>query len=116
MVALLAGLFGSRELAIYAFPMTGFFASVMWSIVFSLGMNSVPHHHGTFSGILCTGIIGGAIVPLIIGGLAELVGLRLAMLFMLLTLGYIFAISLWAKPLVNNATFSLRSKLNELRG
>jgi fucose permease len=103
-LSLLAGLFGAKELAIYAFPLTGFFASVMWSIIVSLALNSVPHHHGTFSGILCTGIAGGAVVPLIIGGLGELVGLRLAMLFLLITLGYIFSIGLWARPLVNNAT------------
>lgn len=105
-VALLVALFGSRDTAIYAFPMTGFFASVMWSIIVSLALNSVPNHHGTFSGILCSGIAGGAIVPLIIGGLGELVGLRMAMLFNLLTLGYILSIGLWAKPLVNNATVS----------
>jgi fucose permease len=76
----------------------------MWSVVFSLGMNSVPHHHGTFSGILCTGIVGGAVVPLIIGGVAELVGLKFAMLVLFITLGYILSIGIWAKPLVNNAT------------
>ncbi|GAB4016861.1 sugar MFS transporter [Spirosoma migulaei] len=113
-IALLAGLFGTKEVALYAFPATGFFASVMWSIIFSLALNSVPQHHGTFSGILCTGIVGGALVPLIIGGLAELVGLRWAMLVILFTLGYIFSIGIWAKPLVTNATIKLKSeRVNE---
>jgi fucose permease len=107
-IALLAGLFGSEEIALIAFPLTGFFASVMWSIIFSLALNSVPQHHGTFSGILCTGIAGGAVVPLIIGGLAELVGLKLSMLFLLFTLGYILSIGIWAKPLVSNATKNLK--------
>lgn len=107
---LLLGLFGPKEWALYALPGTGFFASVMWSIIISLGLNSVPRHHGTFSGILCTGIIGGALVPLVIGGLAEVVGLRWAMLFLLITLGYIFSIGLWAKPLVTNATIKLKSE------
>ena len=102
--SLLTGLFGPLSMALYAFPMAGFFASVMWSIVVSLALNSVPYHHGTFSGILCTGISGGAVVPLIIGGLGELFELRLAMLFLLITLGYILSIGLWAKPLVTNAT------------
>jgi fucose permease len=83
----------------------------MWSIIFSLGMNSVPHHHGTFSGILCTGIVGGAVVPLIIGGIAELVGLQLAMTFMFLTLGYILSIGFWANPLVNNSIVRSWSEL-----
>jgi fucose permease len=103
-LSLLAGLFGSKEIALYAFPLTGFFASVMWSVIFSLALNSVPKHHGTFSGILCTGIAGGAVVPLIVGGIAEVIGLRIAMLFLLITLGYILSIGIWAKPLVNNAT------------
>lgn len=107
LAALLAGLFGSREIALWALPITGFFLSIMWSVVFSLGMNSLPSHHGTFSGILCTGIVGGAVVPLIIGGLAEIIGLQYAMLVMLLTLGYVLGVGIWAKPLVNNATVSV---------
>ncbi len=103
-ISLLAALFGSKEIALYAFPLTGFFASVMYSVIFSLALNSVPDHHGTFSGILCAGISGGAVVPLIIGGIGELTGLRWAMLFLLVTLGYILSIGFWARPLINNDT------------
>ena len=103
-VSLLLALYGSLDLALVAFPLTGFFASVMWSIIVSLALNSVPQHHGTFSGILCSGIAGGAVVPLLIGGLADWVGLRTAMLLLLLTLGYIFSVGLWARPLVTNTT------------
>ncbi|WP_439583126.1 MFS transporter [Dyadobacter bucti] len=105
-ISLMAALFGSVEIALYAFPMSGFFASVMYSVIFSLALNSVPQHHGTFSGILCAGIAGGAVVPLIIGGLGELVGLQYAMLFLFIPLAYILSIGLWAKPLVNNDTIT----------
>ncbi|GAB3647175.1 sugar MFS transporter [Echinicola sediminis] len=110
-ISLLIALFGTASMSLWAFPLTGFFASVMWSVIVSLALNSVPRHHGTFSGILCSGIIGGAILPLIIGGLAELVGLRWAMLFLLISLGYITSIGIWAKPLVQNATIT---KLKEI--
>jgi fucose permease len=103
-VALLLGLFGPLSWALICFPLTGFFASVMWSIIVSLALNSVAKNHGTLSGILCTGIAGGAFVPLIIGGLGEFLGLRMAMLFLLVTLGYILGIGFWAKPLVTNST------------
>src|SRR5690606_41469067 len=89
MLSLLAALFGTTTMAVYAFPLCGFFASVMWSIIISLALNSVSSHHGTFAGILCTGIVGGAVVPPIIGGLAELVGLRIGMTFLFITLGYV---------------------------
>jgi fucose permease len=104
MIALACALFGTIDMALICFPLTGFFLSVMWSILVSLGLNSVPRHHGTFSGILCTGIAGGAVVPLIIGGLGELLGLQLSMLILFITLGYILSVGFWARPLVNNAT------------
>jgi len=103
-ISLAFALFGPATLSLYAFPATGFFASVMWSVIFSLALNSIPAHHGTFSGILCTAIIGGAVVPLLIGGLGELIGLKYAMLLLFITLGYIFSIGIWAKPLIVNKT------------
>ncbi|RKD88277.1 MFS transporter [Mangrovibacterium diazotrophicum] len=102
LVVLFVALFGDATMALYGFPALGFCLSVMWSIVFALALNSIPKYHGTFSGILCTGIAGGAIVPLIIGQLKDLIGLRFGMLFLLVTLGYILSISFWAKPLVSN--------------
>ncbi|HEY4784890.1 MAG TPA: MFS transporter, partial [Bacteroidales bacterium] len=68
------GLLGSAQVALWAFPSAGFFLSVMWSVVISLALNSMENHHGTFSGILCTGIVGGAIVPLLIGYLGDFIG------------------------------------------
>jgi fucose permease len=104
MLTLLLALFGPLTIALICFPLTGLFLSVMWSILVSLGLNSVARHHGTFSGILCTGIAGGAVVPLVIGGLGEWLGLQLAMVTLFFTLGYIFSVGLWSKPLINNAT------------
>jgi fucose permease len=103
-IALAAALFGTAGIALYAFPISGFFLSVMWGVIFSLGLNSVTMHHGTYSGILCTAILGGAVVPLLIGGIADLIGLRFAMILLFVTLGYILSIGIWAKPLVTNKT------------
>lgn len=111
LVFLSLALFGSGRVALYAFPLVGFLVSVMWSIIFSLALNSVESHHGSFSGILCTGIVGGALVPLIIGWLGDRFGLRTGMFFLYLTLGYILSIGVWAKPLITNETiFSKRKK------
>ncbi len=103
-IALAAALFGTAGIALYAFPISGFFLSVMWGVIFSLGLNSVTMHHGTYSGILCTAILGGAVVPLLIGGIADLIGLRFAMILLFVTLGNILSIGIWAKPLVSNKT------------
>jgi fucose permease len=82
----------------------------MWSIIFALALNSATEHHGSFSGILCTAVVGGAVIPLLVGWQGDLVGLRQAMLLLFVPLGYIFAIGLWARPLVTNATIALKKK------
>ena len=102
MISLTIALFGSKSTAMIAFPMVGFYASVMWSIIVSLALNSVTKNHGSFSGILVTGIAGGAIVPLIVGGLGDVFGLRVGMLFLYVTFGYILSIGFWSKPLITN--------------
>jgi fucose permease len=105
LVFLTAALFGSARISLMAFPWIGFFASVMYPVIFSLALNSVNEHHGSFSGIIVTGIIGGAIVPLIIGWLGDTLGLRNGMLFLYLTMGFILSIGFWAKPIIKNKTF-----------
>ena len=115
MLALTAALFGSASIAYPAFMLVGFFLSVMWSVIFSLALNSVARHHGSFSGILCTGIVGGAIVSLLVGWLGDRFGLRTGMMLVYLTLGYILVIGLRAKPLVDNATVSIGELLRSLQ-
>ena len=107
-------LFGPTQVAIIAFACCGFSISIMFSVIFALALNSVDKHHGAFSGILCTGIFGGALIPFIIGGLGDLIGLRYSMFFLFITLGYILSISYWAKPLVKNETVSLKELLKQL--
>jgi FHS family L-fucose permease-like MFS transporter len=107
---LTAALFGSAKISVIAFPWIGFFASVMYPVIFSLALNSVSEHHGSFSGIIVTGIIGGAIVPLIIGWLGDHLGLRTGMLFLYLTMGYILSVGFWSKPIITNKTIKVFGK------
>ncbi|MDO5980048.1 MFS transporter [Flavivirga spongiicola] len=107
-ISLSLALFGSKNMALLAFPAVGFFASVMWSIIFSLALNSVKAHHGSIAGILCTGIVGGAIAPFIVGGLSDLFGLKAGMFFNYIMLAYILSIGIWANPLVKNKTLKTK--------
>jgi fucose permease len=109
-VCLSAALFGSGPTALIAFPLVGFFASVMYPIIFSLALNSMDEHHGSFSGILVTGIIGGAIVPLIVGWLGDHIGLRFGMCFLYLTMAFILSVGFWARPTITNKTIRLKKK------
>lgn len=107
-VLLLVALPGSKEASMIAFPAIGFSISMMYSIVFSLALNSASQYHGSFAGILCSGIVGGAGGPLIISTLSDMTSLRTGMLVILVFVGYITFIGFWAKPLVSNKTVSLK--------
>ncbi|HEY5369953.1 MAG TPA: MFS transporter [Hanamia sp.] len=108
-ISLSIGLFtGNDRVALYAFPIVGFFASVMYPIIFSLALNSVEENQGAFAGILLTGVIGGAIIPLIIGAIGDHWGLRTGMLFLYITMGYILSVGFWAKPIIKNKTIMMQ--------
>ena len=109
LIALTMALFGPSTLSVAAFPLVGLFASVMWPIVISLSLNSVAEHHGSFTGILATGIMGGAIVSVVIGRVGDYMGLRSAMALLYLTFGYVLSIGFWSKPLINNLTISRKA-------
>jgi fucose permease len=110
MLILALTLFGTVKMALFGFPALGFCLSVMYSIIFSLGLNSITKHHGTVSGILCSAIAGGAVISLIVGQLKDMIGLREGMIVIFLTLGYILSISFWAKPLIVNKTIKFKRK------
>jgi FHS family L-fucose permease-like MFS transporter len=114
-LTLTTALGGGAAVSYYSFIALGFFLSVMWSIIFSLALNSVERHHGSFSGILCTAIVGGAFVSLAVGWLGERFGLRAGMLLLYVTLGFILSIGFWARPLVDNATVSVRELAVSMR-
>lgn len=104
LILLALGLFGGEQMALWCLPLTGFSLSVMYPSIVSLGLNSVEKHHGSFAGILMSGIAGGAVVQLLIGGISDLTNLKIGMLFVFITLGYILSISFWAKPIIKNKT------------
>lgn len=108
LLCLTIALFGPTKLSLVAFPGIGLFASVMWPILVSLALNSVSEHHGPFSGILSTGIMGGAVVPVIIGKLGDYFGLRCGVAFLYFTFGCVLSVGFWARPLIANATVKLK--------
>jgi FHS family L-fucose permease-like MFS transporter len=64
--------------------------SIMFTTIFSLGLADLKQHSIQCSGILCLAIVGGAIIPVIQGFLADMIGVHLA--FALPIFCYLFII------------------------
>jgi fucose permease len=101
------GLFAKAQWSLYGFQWSGFFLSAMYPIIISLALNSVKKHHGAFTGILMSGIMGGAVVQVLIGLLSDYTSLKTGMLLVFVALFYVLSISFWAKPIVKNKTINL---------
>jgi fucose permease len=57
-----------------------------------------------------SGIMGGAIVQLLIGSVSDLISLKAGMFINFIALAYILSIGFWAKPLISNKTIDLSKK------
>lgn len=80
----------SGQLAMWSILLVGLFNSIMFPTIFSLALNGLGKHTAQGSGILCLAIVGGAIVPLLQGALADNVGVQLS--YILPILCYIFIV------------------------
>jgi FHS family L-fucose permease-like MFS transporter len=78
--------FGS--FAMWSILLVGLFNSIMFPTIFSLALNGLGKHTGQGSGILCMAIVGGAIIPVIQGFIADKIGIHHA--FVLPVLCYLF--------------------------
>jgi len=57
----------------------GLFNSIMFPTIFSLACEGLKERAAEGSGLICVAIVGGAIVPLITGHAADVVGLKMAL-------------------------------------
>ena len=89
-VLLLVTVFAGGKLAMWAVLAIGLFNSIMFPTIFSLALKGLGRHTSQGSGILCLAIVGGAIVPVIMGALADTIGIHLAFLMPVLCYIYIF--------------------------
>ena len=80
----------SGQLAMWSILLVGLFNSIMFPTIFSLALNGLGKHTAQGSGILCLAIVGGAIVPLLQGALADSVGVQLS--YVLRILCYLFIV------------------------
>lgn len=67
----------------------GLFNSIMFPTIFTLSIEGMGDLKPQASGILCTMIVGGAIVPLLCGFCIDMAGFKMAFVLLLLCYGYI---------------------------
>jgi FHS family L-fucose permease-like MFS transporter len=73
---ILIAIFSEGKLAMWALLAVGLCNSIMFPTIFSMALHGLGRYTGQGSGVLCMAIVGGAIVPLAQGALADSIGLQ----------------------------------------
>ncbi len=88
-VAMLAGK-ASADVAMWALLAIGFFNSIMFPTIFSLATKGLGRFTSSASGVLCTAIVGGAVVPVVQGWAADTYGLMIS--FVVSAICYVYIV------------------------
>jgi FHS family L-fucose permease-like MFS transporter len=68
----------------------GLFNSIMFPTIFTLAIAKLGRHTSSGSGLLCAAIVGGALVPPLMGKVADMAGLHISFIVPLICYLYIF--------------------------
>jgi len=92
-------MFTSGQIAIGTLVLCGFFNSVMFPNIFTLGIAGLGPMTSKGSGLIMTAVVGGAVVPLAIGALADKTSIQTSFIIPVICYLYIAYYGLWgSKP------------------
>ncbi len=87
----------NHSIAFWSILLVGFCNSIMFPTIFTLAVEGLGDLASKGSGLLCTAIIGGAIMPLLQGVLADHYGIKLGFIIPILCYFYIAYFGFWAR-------------------
>jgi FHS family L-fucose permease-like MFS transporter len=96
---LVVSMFSSGPVAIWSIVICGFFNSIMFPNIFALGIAGLGPMTSKGSGLIMTAVVGGAVIPPLIGKAADLMGIQHAFVIPVLCYLFIAYYGLWgSKP------------------
>lgn len=98
-LALIALIFAADKIAIFAlFAIIGLAIANVFSIIFSLALQSRPDKANEISGLMITGVFGGAVIPFIMGLTSDMIGSQVgSVVIILLSATYLLLVAFPAK-------------------
>ncbi len=96
---LVVAMVSSGSVAIWTVVLCGFFNSIMFPNIFALGIAGLGPMTSKGSGLIMTAVVGGAIVPLLLGAAADKMGIQHAFVIPIFCYLFIAYYGLWgSKP------------------
>ena len=87
------------EVAIWTLVLCGFFNSIMFPNIFALGIAGLGPMTSKGSGLIMTAVVGGAVIPFLIGAAADSIGIQRSFVIPIICYLFIAYYGLWgSKP------------------
>jgi MFS transporter, FHS family, L-fucose permease len=100
----LVSMLSSGQAAIWSLVLCGFFNSIMFPNIFTLGIAGLGPMTSKGSGLIMTAVVGGAIIPYLLGALADRVGIQHSFVIPAICYLYIAYYGLWGSKPVRTIT------------
>jgi FHS family L-fucose permease-like MFS transporter len=97
MLMILISMSTTGVIAMVSILAVGLFNSIMFPTIFTVAIEQLGDLKPQGSGILCTAIVGGAIIPPLYGFCTDLIGFKMAFSLLILCYGYILYYGMSAK-------------------
>ena len=101
---LVVSMFTHGQVAIWTLVLCGFFNSIQFPNVFALGIVGLGPLTSKGSGLIMTAIVGGAIIPYLLGALADKIGIQGAFVLPMACYLYIAWYGMWGSKPVRRVT------------
>jgi FHS family L-fucose permease-like MFS transporter len=101
---LLSVIVSSGQVAMWSLLLIGLCNSIMFPTIFTLAIHGLKQHTSQGAGILCLAIVGGAILPLFQGLLADTVGIQLSFILPIFCYCYIAYYGLFGSRTASSST------------
>jgi MFS transporter, FHS family, L-fucose permease len=96
------GIFTSGKIALFSLISGGLFCSVLWPSIFSLGTAGLGKYTNQGAALLIMMILGGAIIPVVQGKLADMIGIQNSYWMSVACFAYLFAFGIIVQKVLRN--------------
>jgi MFS transporter, FHS family, L-fucose permease len=89
LVMIIVSMNTTGDVAMWSILAVGFFNSIMFPTIFTLAVKGLGSMTSKGSGLVCQAIVGGALIPLVQGVAADMIGIQLSFIVPMLCYIYI---------------------------
>jgi MFS transporter, FHS family, L-fucose permease len=112
----LIGVFTTGQVALFSLISGGLFCSILWPSIFSLGTAGLGKYTNQGSAFMIMMILGGAIIPVLQGILADKIGIQFSYILAAACFSYLFWFGIKVQKVLRNQNIDFDKEVANVKG